>query len=230
MLTKAIRWYLKGLFPLSIYIPLLIFIAFSQYYLLTTSIIPNRVFVFSSITQTLLIPIVILTVASHFFRNKQITVFELTLIGSWRNLAIAKIITFTVGIAPFIALEVVILWLSNYLSLLFPVLVTIAVYESLSLLASLSQSQMTAFMIDLVFVLLFPIGAESLLGSYAKFHYTAGVTGSIILYFIAPLISYGYWPQVVNVNPLVGLSLALIIALVLIALYPYLFKRLEFKP
>jgi len=227
MVTKAIRWYLNGLFPIPIYIPMLLFIAFSQYYLLTFL---KSVSAFSSITQIFLIPIVVLTVASHFFRNKPITVFEITLIGSWRNLAIAKIITFTVGLVPLVVIESLILLLTKNFDLILPVLATIVVYGSLSLLASLSQSQMTAFMIDLVFVLLLPIGAESLLGSYAQFNYTTGVAGGIILYFLAPIASYEFWPQVVNVSPSIGLSVAFVIALVLIALYPSLFKRLEFKP
>jgi len=228
MVIKAIRWYLKGLFPIHIYLPLLSFIGFSQYYLI--SVLKNPI-AFSTITQIFLIPIVMLSIASHFFRSKHITVFELTLIGSWRDLAVGKLVAFTIGLVPLMVLEFIVLWFSNSLDYLSSLLLTIVVYEAISLLASLAQAQMTAFMLDLVFILLLPIGAQILLGSYAQFHYTTGAIMGVIFYFLAPLVSYEYYKfQVVDVDPYLGLSIAFIIALLLIISYPYLFERSEFKP
>ncbi|MCL5803282.1 MAG: hypothetical protein M1529_05630, partial [Candidatus Thermoplasmatota archaeon] len=173
----------------------------------------------------------ILVVGTHFVRGKSLTIFELSLLGSWRRLAVSKIIAFSIGLLPFIVVEILLLWLSKNVLFIAPILTSFLVYSALSILSSLSSSQLTAFTIGLIFILLIPISAVVLLENLGSLGATSGTPLGIILYLIVPLASFEYYRNgVVSVYPLMGFSIAFIISVIMIFTYILLFQRQEFKP
>jgi hypothetical protein len=128
-LTLAIKWYLKNLFPPPVYMPVLSLITIMQLYIIEHL---KSTIEFSILTQMLLIPLIILIAGSHFFRGKLLTIFELSLIGSWGRIAISKIIVFTIGFLPFIVLEIFVLWIGKSNDLIIHVPVSLLIYASLS--------------------------------------------------------------------------------------------------
>jgi hypothetical protein len=227
-LTLAIKWYLKGLFPLIIYIPILSFVALGQLYIIEYLKSPIE---FSILTQMLLIPLIILITGSHFFRSMLLTLFELSLLGSWVRIAVSKIIVFAIGLLPFIGLEIFVLWIGKNIGLIIPILISLLIYTSLSLLSSLSSSQVNAFMISLVLILLIPISAVEVIENYVSLGLTSGLPMGLILYLIAPLASYEYYKAgIVSVHPFFGLVTTCLLAIVMIIAYVFLFQRQELKP
>ncbi|MCL5989848.1 MAG: hypothetical protein M1166_05920 [Candidatus Thermoplasmatota archaeon] len=227
-LTMTVRWYLKGVFPLPIYVPILSLIIITQLY--TIEYLKSLV-EFSLLTQMLLIPFIILIVGSHFTRNKLMTIFELSLLGSWKRIAISKLIVFAIGLLPFIVIEVSILLITKNAFIVAPILISLLVYASISILSSLSTSQLNAFMISIVFILLIPISAVELIENYASLGVTSGSPMGMILYFLTPLVSFEYHRKgVISVNPLLGLVVTFFLAIIMIVVYVYLFQREEFKP
>ncbi|MHB1663179.1 MAG: hypothetical protein ACYCSG_05055, partial [Thermoplasmataceae archaeon] len=57
---------------------------------------------FISTTQLLLIPMIGLMNGLHMIRDDSVTIFELSLLRSWRNIAISKIIVTLVSFIPFL--------------------------------------------------------------------------------------------------------------------------------
>ncbi len=227
-LRLTIKWYLKGLFPLSIYVPILTLIILTQTYVIEYL---KSAAEFSLLTQMVLIPFVILITGSHFFRNKLLTLFELSFLGSWERVAVSKLIVFAIGLIPFIAIEICILWVSKNTNFILPILISLLIYLSISIISTLSSSQINSFMIALVFILLIPISAVEVIENYVNLGITSGLPMGLILYFIAPLVSFQYYKEsVVSVHPLIGLSMAAFIAILIIVVYIYLFRRQEFKP
>ncbi|MCW6170822.1 MAG: hypothetical protein LVQ96_06585 [Thermoplasmatales archaeon] len=227
-LTMTVKWYLKGVFPLPIYVPILSMIILTQLY--TIEYLKSLV-EFSLLTQMLLIPFIILIVGSHFTRNKLMTVFELSFLGSWKRIAISKLIVFALGLLPFIVTEVSILLITKNTFLVIPILISLLVYASISILSSLSPSQLNAFMISIVFILLIPIAAVELIENYVSLGITSGLPMGMILYFLTPLTSFEYYKKgIINVDPSLGLATASFLAIIMVISYIYLFQHQEFKP
>ncbi len=227
-LIMTIKWYSKGLFPLPIYLPILFFVGLGQFYILAYL---KSAVEFSLITQMLFLPVMILITGSNFFRNKHVTIFELSLLGGWKRIAVSKFIAYGIGLIPFIGLEIFILVIEKQIDLIIPILISLLVYLSISLLSSLSTSQITAFMISLVLILLIPISAVEVIENYFNLGITSGLPMGLILYFIVPLASFEYFKSgIVNVPPSLGFSTASVIAIVIIIAYFLLFERQELKP
>ncbi len=227
-LRLTIKWYLKGLFPLPIYVPILTLIILTQTYVIEYL---KSTVEFSLLTQMVLIPFVILITGSHFFRNKLLTLFELSFLGSWERVAVSKLIVFAIGLIPFIAIEICILWVSKNTNFILPILISLLIYLSISIISTLSSSQINSFMIALVFILLIPISAVEVIENYVNLGITSGLPMGLILYFIAPLVSFQYYKEsVVSVHPVIGFSIAAFIAILIIVVYIYLFQRQEYKP
>lgn len=227
-LIMTIKWYSRGLFPLPIYLPILFFVALGQFYILAYLKSATE---FSLITQMLFLPVMILITGSNFFRSKHLTIFELSLLGSWKRISVSKLIVYGIGLIPFIGLEIFILCIEKDIDLILPILIALLVYLSISLLSSLSSTQITAFMISLVLILLIPISAVSLIENYVNLGITSGLPMGLILYFIVPLASFEYFKTgIVNVTPILGFATASVIAIVIIIAYVFLFERQELKP
>ncbi|WP_075057640.1 hypothetical protein [Thermogymnomonas acidicola] len=107
------------------------------------------------------------------------------------------------------------------------------VCASFSILALLSGSQLTAFVVSMFLVLFVPIAAVVLIENYASLGISSGgVPMGMVLYSLAPLASLQYHRVgAVSVGPpLAGLLTAFALAVVMLAAYFFAFQRQEFKP
>ncbi len=90
----------------------------------------------------LLISFVVLIIGSHFSRNKLATIFEISFLGSWKRIAISKLVAIALGLLPFMIIEAVILLITKNVSFVAPVVMSVLEYAYISILASLSGSQL----------------------------------------------------------------------------------------
>lgn len=227
-LTKSIKWYLKDLFPLAIYIPVLLVILLLQIYIFKDLKSVNE---FSLLTQMIIIPFMVLIISTHFFRNKLITVFELSLLGSWRNIALSRIIVFLIGISPFILTEFFVLIFFNNVYLLIPIVLSLLIYLSFSLFSSISPSQITSLTINIVLIILIPISAIEVIENIISLGIKSSNVSGFISYLITPLAAYQYYKSgYINITPLDGFMADIILFIFVITIYLFLFLKQEFKP
>jgi len=227
-LTKSIKWYLKDLFPLAIYIPVLLVILLLQIYIFKDLKSVNE---FSLLTQMIIIPFMVLIISTHFFRNKLINVFELSLLGSWRNIALSRIIVFLIGISPFILAEFFVLIFFNHVYLLIPIVLSLLIYLSFSLFSSISPSQITSLTINIVLIILIPISAIEVIENIISLGIKSSAISGFISYLITPLAAYQYYKSgYINITPLDGFIADIILFIFVITIYLFLFLKQEFKP
>ncbi|WP_075057641.1 hypothetical protein [Thermogymnomonas acidicola] len=108
-LGASVRWYLKGLFPPPpVYVPVVSLAVLAQAYAL--AYLKDAGGEFSVPSQMLLIPFVVLIVGSQLSRNMLTTVFEISLLRSWRRTALSKLVALCTGlIPPFTVAEAILL-------------------------------------------------------------------------------------------------------------------------
>ncbi|GGM78464.1 hypothetical protein GCM10007108_15800 [Thermogymnomonas acidicola] len=227
-LGASVRWYLKGLFPPPVYVPVVSLAVLAQAYALAYLKDAGE---FSVPSQMLLIPFVVLIVGSQLSRNMLTTVFEISLLRSWRRTALSKLVALCTGLIPFTVAEAILLIATKNTPLFVPVGASIMVCASFSILALLSGSQLTAFVVSMFLVLFVPIAAVVLIENYASLGISSGVPMGMVLYSLAPLASLQYHRVgAVSVGPLAGLLTAFALAVVMLAAYFFAFQRQEFKP
>lgn len=228
-LMKAIKWYSKGLFPEPYTAGIYLFIFVTQYF--TLSALQNGVGLFVSVTQLLLIPMVGLMNGLHIIRDDSVTIFELSLLRSWDNIALSKIIVILLSFLPFLILEGVITFYLNISYEFVYILATVVSISVLILFASLMHSFSVSFTSLVIFLFIFPASSISLLDNLQALKITAPVYMSYFGYFFSPMFSYEFFQSgVINVVPINGLLFDSILFFIMILIYFRTFTRTRYKP
>ncbi len=217
----SVKWYMRGLFPHPLTEIVLAIVLASQYY---AERYAGGQLAFVTVSQLLLLPIYGLLMSFHVIRDSKLTVFELSVLKSWEGIAIAKIIVLVVGFVPILVADIVLISsFSGYMLSLFLV-AWVLEYLTITCLASLVRSQSGALLIVISFGILIPVGILSVLSYASSTHLVLGTSLSIVMYVLAPMLTYYYSSQgMLTVMPWAGFSSILAISLILLGGYFWIF-------
>lgn len=227
-LRHALRWYLYGLFPqpyTSIAVVLFLILQFITLKVLTDS--QN----FFTLLQILLIPLVVLSNGLHFFRNQNVTVFEINLLRKWTLIPLSKIIMMLFSFAPYMIGESIFLYLMGFEAYIPLVAINFVVYSGLLLAFSLLPSSTSSIAMSFVFTFLLPIASSALIENYVNLGISSGPIMGAFIYVFSPIFGYHFYTLgKVSVNLLDGLIVDLVLSVLLMILYIFGFMRSQVKP
>jgi len=137
---------------LKLLIPLFFLVLFTElplYYFALGMPVEERANILSvliALITLFLNPVYIVSGASHIARSWDITVFEISMLGGWRKIAVARIVSVVIYVAPYVVLQSIIVNLfSTALQLdhLITVYMALSIYlyTGLTLLLSLVKSR-----------------------------------------------------------------------------------------
>jgi hypothetical protein len=238
----SIKWYMKGLFPIKLMmllysIILFIDLLFYTYYInlvnpwFRTTLIFNIIV----ITSLFLNPLILASGVAHVARTKDMTVYELSMIGNWRALAIGRLVSLLLYISPYSIIQSVLLFLLITrdsvvsIEIILLIIVMLLFYCSLGMVLSLSGSRVVAVIGLSMTTFLLPLSAWILiLISQLNNVVDFDVITSIILYLLnSPMtfMSEKIYGIRLSVSWIQGGGVTILTSLLLMALYIHVFTR-----
>ncbi len=226
-LSDMLKWQLRGTFKMPVFALLFLIIVLA----LTFSIYEfNKIVVFVTTTQMLIIPLYLFMVGSNLFSNTQLTIFELTMFRNWRMSSIAKVLSLFMGTLPILLVVYILLLLSGYLYLFFGFAIAIIIYGSVLLLISLSNRPSASYVLSMVILFLFPVAAISLIQTNLQMGSRIAGINAYVAYLFSPLyISYMAKKNMVILNDMIAGLLAIFLSIMFVFLYLLLFVKRELR-
>jgi hypothetical protein len=225
-----LRWYVKEQFPQPQFEILLLILIGVQYLAVTSKFI-SPVSGIYIITQFLVIPSMVIFNGLTFIVDPHITIFESSLIGSWKAMALGRTSSLLISFIPFILLEGIFSYF--FLSIIAFIIISLALIMegSILLLASLLPNSMASLVVILSAAFLLPISSFVLLQSYSFLSIGIGPGLSSALYILSPILTFElYSTHIVELDPGYGSIIILLFSALAIILYIFLFTKSEYKP
>ncbi|BAB66819.1 hypothetical protein STK_17310 [Sulfurisphaera tokodaii str. 7] len=252
---RSIRWYFKGLFPLKFMV-----------LIITTSLLLESAVYFTSsdpkigiqnlvmLSLMLINPLVLISAFLHVYRSKETTLFELSLLASWRGIAIARIVSALLFVLMFWSIQsfylLLLIFLAEYKvitlnsfiillsanTLLWLILTTLNFfvnYISIGLLISLMSTKTSSLLLGALVFFFMPFSVIILLSSYQENGIELSGPMTYFIYFLNPEWSYMFnlqYPKLINLHLIQGLTISVVVSILLIAIYYLAFIKLQFKP
>jgi len=243
---SAIKWYFKGLFPIKLLLMLIVLILIFELvlyvYYKELPDVRDKINVLWSLTiliSVLFNPPILASGVAHIARTRDMTIFEVSLIGSWTSTAIAKVIAIMIYILPYILLQYVILYLfiveQNVIGFELGVLVILSLllYCGLAILLTLSGSRVVAVLGSIMLSFLLPLSALITISTLSIYKIThINTMFSILLFTLNPLTAYvaSYIYGLDLVNWELGAIVILAVFFIMLCFYVYAFsKKIEIK-
>lgn len=238
----SIKWYMKGLFPIKLMmllysIILFIDLLFYTYYINLVNPWLKTISTFNIIviTSLFLNPLILASGVAHVARTKDMTVYELSMIGNWRALAIGRLVSLLLYILPYLIIQSVLLFLLITrdsivgIEIILLTIIMLLFYCSLGMVLSLSGSRVVA-VIDLsMMTFLLPLSAWILiLISQLNNVVDFDVITSIILYLLNSPMTFMFekiYGIRLSVSWIQGGGVTILTSLLLMALYIHVFTR-----
>jgi len=182
-------------------------------------------------------PIHITSGLAHIARSYDMTVFEISMLGGWRKIAIAKIFSMLVYMAPYMLFQVMVsslfsrLCSLDYKLTLYTVL-SIYFYTGLALMLSLIKSKTTTLLSSTLILFIAPLSVIILITNYLMFGARLDNLTSLISYILNPLSTYWYSiedPGLISINWTNGLFVYIAVTLGLYTSFIFFFERAEIK-
>jgi hypothetical protein len=241
-IKAGIKWYLKGLFPPKLIIPLYSIILFFDvlFYIHISGLTDpqakiNTLFIIIATTSLFLNPLILASGIAHVARTKDLTIYELSMISSWLAVALARLVALYLYITPYLVIQLILLYLSTTASNIIGaeiMLLTIAMllfYCSLGMLLTISGSRvvaviglsMTTFLLPISTWILVSVSQLSGIKSFDD------VT-SIMLYLFNSPMAYMFdkvYGVKLSTSWIQGGKATFYVTLFLLILYIYVFTR-----
>lgn len=225
-LNRVIQFYSKGLFITPYFPAILTFSIVAQLY---DILILNSVQQLVSALNLFLIPLFVLGVGFNIIRNKSTTIFEVSMVRSWKSIGQTRIIITILGNLPFLAIEGLMLYITGFTNLILPVIITTFLLSAYTLLASLISPNSSAIILAVILVYILPLANYLLLLNYAGNKYPPGVAISIFINSFLPLYSFQYSGILSFPNFYLQNIQDTILILLVLAVYYYSFMNQEIK-
>lgn len=225
MLTrKAVKWYLKGLFPpaATSVLLLLTFIAADSSLKAIKTYGPGQ---FISLMEYIFFPIYALLIGSHVFRDSRTTIFELSVFNGPKRVFIGRLTSVTIGLLPGIAGVALLAWWRGYTYFVSPLLLKIPIYIAFIAVLMTYLDSLAGTLILFVLTSAVPMSFSVLLGKPNGD--TVNTLMSGLAYLFAPITATKYELSIGNST---GYSLAIILSILLILWAYTAFSRREFVP
>lgn len=227
-LWATFRWYFKGLFPHPSAEILFFIVGLIQSFSL---VMYKSHEAFIMTTQLLIIPLIGISNGMHIAREKSVTIFELSLLKSWRNIPLSKEMITFIGFIPLILID---LFITYYFGIIwyFPYIVlSVLVYSSLILIPSLMHSSSLSSTLLFFFLFILPTSSVVFIQNDVLMGYKIPVYMSIIIYILSPLFAYKYFNlHIISISPFIGIISICLFYIIVSLLYYIGFIRSQFKP
>jgi|GEM_PF-1013907 hypothetical protein len=223
-LTKAYKWYLKGLFThpsIELILTLSIFLEF---------LMSKNLPLMSFMIQSIIIPVYLLYTNLHIFRQRDFTVFEISMLRTWRAIPVAKALVLLTSSLPLIVIETVFLLFVNDSIHILNLIINIINYLVFSLIISLLNAREAGVIVLSIFLLLMPSGFSILVQTYISLNIRPDLTIQFLSYYFDTIVSEDYYKQGILQNSLsYFLMPILVIDLVLFLVYFLSFSRADLR-
>jgi len=239
---RSIKWYLKGLFPVKFTITMFSGLIAVELLFYTVSPADSRAQILVELSILLINPFVLLSAFLHVFRSKEMTLFESSLLSSWKGIALARIVSAFLYILAFWIVQSVFLILTTSkstgtnISLLWLIPTTLSfflAYIGLGLLVSLISNRASSMLLSAMVFFFLPLSAQTLLNNYIQRELQASGFITYLSYYLNPEWTYLMhlqYPDLVIVHLKESFIYSLIVTLVITVTYYLAFNRLQFKP
>ncbi len=182
-------------------------------------------------------PVYIVSGISHVARSWDTTVFEISMLGGWLKIAVARIISVVVYMIPYVIVQSIILYLFSAIThagemLAVYLVLTVYLYTGLALLISMVKRRIVTLLASAVVLFIAPLSVSIILGNYMMFSAKPGLAVSIASYIFNPMLAYWYniqYPGFIRVSWIDGLIIDTIVMLMFYAVFILLFVRSEIK-
>ena len=229
-LGNALRWYFKESFPHPQTEVLLIILLGIQYLSVNDQFV-NPVTGIYLVSQFLVVPSIVLFNGLVYLKEEEITIFEITLIGSWKSVAVGRFFSLLSSFIPFLVMELVFFHYFSSSTVFLLIAMTVVMNSAVVMLASLVPNKSAALMVVLATAFLLPLSSFVVLQSYSSLSITISPAMGAILYLLSPLLTdMLYNSHVVSLGPGWGLAVLCVFSIIAGSLYILSFGRSQFKP
>jgi hypothetical protein len=226
---RAIRWYLKGLFPPTFTISFYVIVVVLEYLLYYGS---GRISSVMGILVFFINPIFVISGFLHVSRSREITLFELSMLASWRDVALAKVLSAFIYIIPFAVIQSTFILAEHGSSqyALTEVMFLLS-YTSLGLLVSLIGSKSSGLAVAVTAFFIMPISVQILIINYIHYKMKVDQFISSVGYILNPITTYCYHVQgIVTLGLMKGLIINIIADAIFLLLFYIAFRSIQIKP
>jgi hypothetical protein len=227
MLTrKAVRWYMRGLFPpaATTVLLLLMFLAADSS---LKAIKTDGMGQFIALMEYIFLPIYAILIGSHVFRDSRTTVFELSIFNGPQRVFIGRLAVATLGLLPGIVGVALLTWWRGYPQFLSPLLLKIPVYVAFIVVLMAYLDSLAGTLTLFVLASAIPMSFSVLLGKPGGGSIDALMSSFAYLFATLTTVKYR---AALSIGSATGYSLTLAVSTLLVLWGYFAFSRKEFAP
>lgn len=181
-------------------------------------------------------PAYVISGLAHVARSADMTVFEASMFGSWRDVAVARTLSLLIYMTPYAIMQAIVTYLVSSLCLLGPyvimgVVLSIYLYSGIALSLSLIRSRTATILTSALTLFMAPISVAILFLNYGTFHAKLSGVVAVMTYVLNPSLTYWYaiTTNSVTVSPSLGLMACAFVMVAMYVVFLKWFDRVEIK-
>mgnify|MGYP001772859617 CR=1 FL=1 len=218
----------------------MLFVELLLYYFTLGVPVNDRMYIWNLLILLIMLflnPVYIISGIAHVARSWDMTVFEISMLGGWLDIAFAKIVSITIYMIPYTIFQSIIVYLFSsatsldHLMIVYLVL-SVYLYVGLAILLSLVKSKVATLLTSAVALFIAPISISIIISNYQTFNTSLSPVLSAISYIFNPMLTYWYnimYPGFVQLNQFDSIIIDTATMLCLYILFILLFRRSEMK-
>ena len=223
-MQKAVKWYSKNLFPHPATEILLGMMVLATWYSLADAR-KMGLYEFTVIVEMVLLPVYGILVASHIFRSRRVTLFEITLFNGPDVVFLGRLTAALLGLSIGVISVVLITYIQGYSKLIPSVLLEIPTYLAIMITLMIWLDSISGVILFYILTSAVPMALFVLLTK----PYPPSTAISLIAYFLAP-IEATVEAKKLPLSVSAGYTMTLTLSILMILIAYISFKRKDFEP
>ncbi len=227
MLTrKAVKWYLRGLFPPAATTVLLLLMLLAADSSLNT-IKTDGPSQFIALMEYIFFPVYGVLVGSHVFRDSRTTIFELGIFNGPKTVFLARALIVAIGLLPGMGSVALLAWWKGHPEFLVPILLKVPLYTAFIAVLAAYLDSLAGTLTLFIITSAVPMSFSVLLGRSGSGPPDALMTS--IAYVFSPVLCVRY-RGLLPIDGIHGAALDLAVSALLLLWGYWAFSRREFSP
>lgn len=221
---KAVKWYLRGLFP-PVTTAVLFLFMFGTAYFSLASIKNQGPGQFVTLMEYIFLPVYGVLIASHIMRDSRTTVFELSIFNGPATVYWVRVLIVVLGLAPGIIGIATMSWLRGYNSFAISLLLKLPVYTAFAAIIASILDSLAGSITFFILTSAIPMSFRVLIQNNGS---TGGIMG-LLAYIFAPMTSVEF-SRALTISRTMGYAALLATSLILVLLGYVAFLGREYSP